>query len=98
MKVAVLGASGGMGSFFVRYFLERGYTVRGSDPRGRGRRSVGDLQRRLVSVSSNGEAVRGVDLTLMAVPMDDTLKVAEEVIPKMKRGSTLVEISSVKGG
>ena len=91
MKVAVLGASGGMGSFFVRYFLEKGDTVRGSDP---GRRK-GD--RGLASFPTNAEAVRGCDVTVMAVPMDSTLEVAREVAAKLKPGSTLVEMSSVKG-
>jgi len=91
LKVAVLGASGGMGSFFVRYFLEKGDTVRGSDP---GRRK-GD--RGLASFPTNAEAVRGCDVTVMAVPMDSTLEVAREVAAKLKPGSTLVEMSSVKG-
>lgn len=91
MKIAVLGASGGMGSFFVRYFLERGDTVRGSDSG----KTKGES--RLESFPTNAEAVKGCDVTVMAVPMDSTLKVAKEVAGKLKPGSTLVEISSVKG-
>lgn len=97
MRLAVLGASGGMGSFFVRYFLERGDAVRGSDP-GRGKEKTppggGD---RFASFPTNAEAVKGCDVTVIAVPMDSTLKVAKEVAGKLKPGSTLVEISSVKG-
>jgi len=91
LRVAVLGASGGMGSFFVRYFLERGDTVRGSDS-GRTTR-----EKRLESFHTNAEAVKGADVTVIAVPMDSTLKVAKEVARRLKPGSTLVEISSVKG-
>jgi prephenate dehydrogenase len=80
-----------MGSFFVRYFLERGETVRGSDSgRAKG-------EKRAASFPTNAEAVKGCDVTVLAVPMDSTLKVAKEVVGKLKRGSTLVEISSVKG-
>ncbi len=93
MKVAVLGASGGMGSFFARYFLEKGETVIGSDS-GKGRKQP--LPRVEVR-SSNAEAARGCDVTIIAVPMDSTLKVAKEIAGKLKPGSTLVEISSVKG-
>lgn len=97
MRVAVLGASGGMGSFFVRYFLERGGTVRGSDL-GKGRKeSTTGGGRRLASFRTNAEAVKGCDVVVMAVPMGSTLKVAKEVAAALKRGSTLVEISSVKG-
>ncbi|MDA4114976.1 MAG: prephenate dehydrogenase/arogenate dehydrogenase family protein [Thaumarchaeota archaeon] len=91
MRVAVLGASGGMGSFFVRYFLERGDSVRGSDSGGTAR------EKRLESFHTNAEAVKGADVTVIAVPMDCTLKVAKEVAARLKPGSTLVEISSVKG-
>jgi prephenate dehydrogenase len=97
LRVAILGASGGMGSFFVRYFLERGDTVRGSDL---GKGSKGSQKsdgRRFSSCETNSEAVKDCDITVIAVPMDTTLKVAREVAPKLKPGSTLVEISSVKG-
>jgi prephenate dehydrogenase len=132
LKVAVIGASGGMGSFFVSYFLRRGETVRASDlvgddmggkktkketkrqrqqrplsftaPGGgcekkekeeeEGRRGRGRLER----FQSNRDAVIGCDVTILAVPMDRTLKVAKEIAGKLRPGSTLVEITSVKGG
>jgi prephenate dehydrogenase len=95
LRVAVLGASGGMGSFFARYFLERGDTVRGSDSKARKEPPAGG--RRPASFSTNAEAVKGCDVTVIAVPMESTLKVAKEVAGKLKPGSALVEISSVKG-
>ncbi len=96
MRVAVLGASGGMGSFFARYFLGRGDTVRGSDI---GKRGVAPQKAggKLSYLRTNSEAVKGCDVTVIAVPMDSTLKVAKEVAANLKPGSTLVEISSVKG-
>lgn len=97
MKVAVLGASGGMGSFFVRYFLGKGETVRGSDS-SRSRKELPAIGgRRMAWFATNSEAVKGCDVTILAVPMESTLKVAKEVVGKLKPGSTLVEISSVKG-
>ncbi len=96
MRVAVLGASGGMGSFFARYFLGKGETVRGSDP-GKAREPAPGDGNKLASFATNSEAVKGCDVTVIAVPMDSTLKVAKEVAGKLKPGSTLVEISSVKG-
>ena len=97
MKVAVLGASGGMGSFFARYFLERGETVRGSDSRKARKAPAARGGRQLASFSTNAEAVKGCEVTIIAVPIDKTLKVAKEVAGNLKPGSTLVEISSVKG-
>ena len=96
MRVAVLGASGGMGSFFVRYFLEKGDMVRGSDP-GKGRSGHKASGGKVAYYKTNAEAVRGCDVTVLAVPMDRTLEVAREVAAKLKPGSALVEISSVKG-
>jgi prephenate dehydrogenase len=96
LRVAVLGASGGMGSFFVRYFLEKGHRVRGSDP-GKGRSDHKASGGKVAYYKTNAEAVRGCDVTVLAVPMDRTLEVAGEVAPTLKPGSALVEISSVKG-
>jgi prephenate dehydrogenase len=91
LKVAVIGASGGMGSFFARYFLERGDEVRGSDP---SRERAGGAH--IATFGTNAEAVKGCEVTVLAVPIDGTVKVAKELVGKMKPGSTLVEISSVK--
>lgn len=92
MKVAVVGALGGMGSFFVRYFLARGDVVRGSDiaAKGRGGGLIG-LEK------TNVAAVEGCDVAILAVPIGRTLEVAKEVVLALRRGSTLVEMSSVKG-
>ncbi|MDA4117841.1 MAG: prephenate dehydrogenase/arogenate dehydrogenase family protein [Thaumarchaeota archaeon] len=97
MKVAVLGSSGGMGSFFVRYFLARGDTVRGSDIGKKASKKEEVPKKGFSFHGSNSEAARGCDLTMIASPMDDTLDIAKEVVKVLKRGSTLVEITSVKG-
>jgi len=92
LRVAVIGSSGGMGSYFVKYFLSRGYDVVGSDvvtPRNR--------PRRFAFCSSNVEATKGSDVVLVASPIDTTISVANECVRSMRRGSVLVEISSVKG-
>jgi prephenate dehydrogenase len=91
LKVAVIGASGGMGSFFARYFLERGDEVRGSDPSGARGGTAG-----VAAFGTNAEAVKGCEVTVIAVPIDSTVKVAKELVGKLRPGSTLVEISSVK--
>ncbi len=92
MRVAVIGSSGGMGSFFVRYFLSQGHTVSGSDVR---RRRI--ASKRFSFFSSNARAVRNSDLILVASPIEATVRTVEESVPAMRRGATIVEISSVKG-
>ena len=91
MKVAVIGCSGAMGSYFVRRFIADGHDVTGSDIR-RGTR----LPAGLSFTSSNPGAVREADVTLFAVPIRDTVEVVREVSPRLKERSIAVEITSVK--
>lgn len=93
MKIAVLGSSGGMGSYFVRYFLAEGHQVVGSDIR-KTKRAQGPL----LFASSNREAVKGAKVVLISVPIRDTVKIAKEVIPNLRDHSIVVEITSVKAG
>lgn len=92
MKVAILGCSGAMGYFFVKYFLEEGYRITGFD-----KRRVEGPPARFRFANSNSEAVRDADIVLIAVPIRETTKVVREVSPFIKEGSTLIEITSVKG-
>ncbi len=92
MKVAVLGCSGRMGSFFVRHFTEAGDSVTGSDRMPPARATPALKFRKL-----NSQAVRDADVVVVAVPMEETEKVVREVKQSLKKGSLLVEISSIKG-
>jgi prephenate dehydrogenase len=92
LRVAVIGSSGGMGSFFVRYFLSKGHTVSGSDVRPSPISSKG-----FTFFPSNANAAKDSDLVLIASPIDRTIETAEDCLSVMKKGATLVEISSVKG-
>ncbi len=93
MKVAILGSSGAMGSFFVAHFLGRGDEVVGHDKV----RSAGPSSPRFAFAASNSDAVRGCDVILIAVPIRDTVKVLREVAGSLGNGTLVVEISSVKG-
>lgn len=92
MKVAILGCSGKMGSFFVQHFTKAGDSVTGSDRRPPARTGPAVRFRR-----SNSQAVRDADVIIVAVPMEETEKVVREVRQSLKKGSVLVEISSIKG-
>lgn len=89
MKVTVIGSSGSMGSFFVRYFVSRGVQVVGSDFRKK--RFPG-----MVFNPSNLLAVSGADVVLVATPMESILSVCRALAPNLKEGSVLVEVSSIK--
>ncbi len=90
MKIAVIGSSGAMGGFFARYFFSKGHEVVGSDP-------LAKKKAEFTRVRSNAEAVRGADAVLLAVPIDRTVSVARGLAPRMRAGSVLIEVSSVKG-
>jgi prephenate dehydrogenase len=92
LKVAILGVAGAMGSFFARYFLKKGHQVSGSDTT----KLVG-APAGFVQTSSNSGAVRGAEVVVIAVPIRMTANVLREVSPNLKRGSTVVEMTSVKG-
>ncbi len=91
MRVAVLGSSGGMGSLLAKYFISKGYSVVGFDPSKRRK-----LVRGLKLERSNQSAAKGTKIVVLAPPIDLTVLVVEEVLPYLERGTTLVEISSVK--
>ncbi len=93
MKVAILGSSGAMGSFFVAHFLGRGDEVIGHDMV----RGAGPSSPRFAFAASNSDAVRGCDVVLIAVPIRDTSRVLREVAGSLGNGTLVVEISSVKG-
>jgi chorismate mutase/prephenate dehydrogenase len=81
-----------MGSFFVSYFLSRGYSVTGSDIK------PGPIKSRSFSFfPSNVNAVRDTDLVLIASPIETTIQIVEDCLGAVRRGATLIEITSVKG-
>ncbi len=91
MKVAVIGSSGGMGKFLVKYFLSQGCTVTGSDLRRSGTR-----HRSFSFSGSNLAAVKGADVVVIATPAGATVAAAGEVAPGLREGAVVVEIASVK--
>lgn len=91
-EVAIIGCSGRMGSFLVRYFTSRGSSVRGADPR-RPPFSYPGFRH----FSSDAEAVAGADLAVIASPLESTAEVIDDVLADLPDGCALVELSSVKG-
>jgi prephenate dehydrogenase len=92
MKIAILGAVGGMGGWLIRYFSQLGHTVIASDP------NINEL-RCSVSVevaADNKSAVHNVDLVVVSVPMGITADVIREVVPYVRKGTILCEIASMK--
>lgn len=93
-KVAVIGA-GGMGSWFARFFKSREDSVVVSD-------SNPNKARRLASricidyAANNVEAVRGMDIVILATPASVISDIVKEIVPYLKKNAALIEISAVK--
>ncbi len=80
--VLLVGASGGMGQYFQKWFGESGYRVRPV-----GRKNWHQLQ----------ELCDGVDLAIISVPIDVTEAVIKDVAPYLPAECILTDLTSIKG-
>lgn len=92
-KVLILGGTGEMGQWFTRFFKERGYEV---TVWGKGGKV--EVARKLnVPFALDLEAaIPENDIVIVSVPINATEKTIEEVAPKMKAGSLLMDFTSTK--
>lgn len=97
MKIAILGAAGRMGEWFTRYFTDKGHTLTVSGVHQEKLRVLAENYG-VKPAKNNVEAVKDADLTLVSVPIGKTAEVLREITPKLKRGSVVAEIASVKAG
>ncbi|MGQ9623891.1 MAG: prephenate dehydrogenase/arogenate dehydrogenase family protein [Candidatus Bathycorpusculaceae bacterium] len=95
MKIAVLGAAGKMGKWFVQYLIDKGHTLTVSDINKDELRKL-SKNYNVKLTKDNIEAVRDAELTIISVPINRTVEVLWEIIPKLKRKSVIAEIASVK--
>ncbi|MFQ6025095.1 MAG: prephenate dehydrogenase/arogenate dehydrogenase family protein [Nitrosopumilaceae archaeon] len=89
-KIAVIGAEGKMGKWFSKYFLSKGFEVRGYD-------SEKEITTKSV-IKSNSliGSVLGADYVILCIPVKRTPEIIRLVSKEMKRDSYLIDISSLK--
>ncbi|MDO9515627.1 MAG: prephenate dehydrogenase/arogenate dehydrogenase family protein [Syntrophales bacterium] len=80
-KIGIIGGTGGIGAWFADFFKGEGYTVHVS-----GRTTAMGLD----------EMTRICGVVIVSVPINVTISVIEEVGPKMKEGSLLMDFTSLK--
>lgn len=94
MRVAVIGA-GGMGLLFAGQFKGAGFEVvlssRTKEKLAKAAASLG-----VEAAENNVAAVRGADVVVVSVPVDEARKVLGEIRPHVKMGSVVIELTSVK--
>jgi prephenate dehydrogenase len=88
MKVAIIGAAGKMGAWFVSYFADQGHDIMAYD--------VKPFSTRVARAKSVAGCVRDADLVMICVPVRHTPALIQQCATSMKAGSIIAEISSVK--
>ncbi len=94
-KIAIIGGYGGMGRFFARLFAKEGFDViiTGSD------QTKGKATAKELGVSyerDNKKAAEDADVVIISVPIDATIQVIKEVAPRVREGSLLMDVTSLK--
>lgn len=93
MKVLIIGGTGEMGQWFARFFKDNDYevTVWGSSGK------VEIAERLGVKFAHKlDSSIAESDIVIVTVPIDITEKVISETAPKMKKGSLIMDLTSLK--
>lgn len=95
MKVAVIGGTRGLGNWIAIFLGERGCEVIIT---GRNTMVGMETAKKIGAsyTSSNIEAVKQAEVTILAVPIDIVPQTIEEVSPHLNEGSLLLDVTSVK--
>jgi len=95
MKVCVIGGAGRMGRWLVHHLTDQGHEVTISDIRHAEAKSVAEATGAKMA-RSNHEAARKAEATFISTPIDVTPKVLRDISSEIRRGTSVVEISSLK--
>lgn len=92
-RILILGGTGETGSWFARYFKDKGYEVAVWGPSGR----VDVAERLGVRFAQDmmAEAERS-DIVLVSVTIEKTVEVIKQVAPLMRPGSLIMDVTSIK--
>ena len=92
-KILILGGTGETGSWFARYFKEKGFDVAVWGPSGK----VEVAERLGVRYAHDKLAeVEQSDIVLVSVLIEKTVEVIREAAPRMHAGSLLMDVTSIK--
>ena len=96
MNVGIIGGTDGLGKTLVYYFRDEfNVFISGRDHK-KGRQVADELN---VNYIESNEGLANIsDMLIIAVPIQHTCNVIREVAPFMKKGSVMVDVTSVKEG
>ncbi|MFZ3150027.1 MAG: prephenate dehydrogenase/arogenate dehydrogenase family protein [Methanothrix sp.] len=94
-SILILGGTGETGSWFARYFKEKGFDVAVWGPSGK----VEVAERLGVRYARDMMAeVEKSDIVLVSVLIEKTVEIIREVAPHMHTGSLVMDVTSIKSG
>lgn len=92
-RLLILGGTGETGSWFARYFRDKGFDVAVWGPSGK--TGVAASLRVRYAADMINEAEQS-DIVLLSVPIERTVEVIRQVAPHMRPGSLLMDVTSLK--
>jgi prephenate dehydrogenase len=94
-RILIIGGTGETGSWFARYFKEKGFDVAVWGPSGK----VAVAEALGVRYAHDKiKAIEESDIVLISVLIEKTIEVIRETAPHMHAGSLLMDVTSVKSG
>jgi len=95
LKIAVIGGTRGLGKWIARFLKNRNFNVVIT---GRDKITGNKVSKKLgvEYTSSNEEAVSSADIVILSVPINAIFYVVPQISPFLKKGSLLMDVTSVK--
>ena len=94
MKIGIIGGSDGLGKTLVYYFRDEfDVTITARDHQ-KGRKVADELN--VNYVESNTQLAEMSDMLIISVPINNTPSVIREVGPFMRKGSVMIDVTSIK--
>ena len=94
MKIGIIGGSDGLGKTLIYYFRDEfDVTISGRDHK-KGQKVADEMN--VEYIESNKKLAGISDILIISVPINSTTSVIQEVAPFMKKGSLMLDVTSVK--
>ncbi len=94
MKIGIIGGTDGLGKTLVYYFRDEFEVTITARDHEKGRKVADELN--VEYIESNIELAGMSDMLIISVPINVTTSVIREVAPFMKKGSVMIDVTSIK--
>ncbi len=94
MKIGIIGGTDGLGKTLVYYFRDEFEVTITARDHQKGRKVAEELN--VKYVESNKQLASASDMLIISVPINITPSVIREVAPFMKKGSVMIDVTSIK--